>query len=61
MRACRMPSCQSTIMSAPFSLGSQPQKRPQLSLAQMPPRMVPTTEKIRPKQMHAVGHRLRLL
>ena len=49
MRACRMTICESTISSAPFSLGSQPQKRPQLSLAQMPPRIVPTTEKIRPK------------
>ena len=32
----------STICKAPFSLGSQPQKRPQDWSAQMPPSIVPT-------------------
>ena len=33
---------QITMSSAPFSFGSQPQKRPQDWSAQMPPRTVPT-------------------
>ena len=40
---------QSTITSAPFSFGSQPQKRPHDWSAQMPPSIVPMKEKIRPK------------
>ena len=41
-RACRMSAFQSTMSSAPFSFGSQPQNRPQDWSAQMPPRTVPT-------------------
>ena len=32
---------QMTMISAPFSFGSQPQKRPHYWSAQMPPRTVP--------------------
>ena len=48
-RACRMMAFQSTMSSAPFSLGSQPQKRPQDWSAQMPPSTVPTKLKKREK------------
>src|ERR1051325_1902095 len=40
-RACRVIAHQSTISTAPFSFGSQPQKRPQDWSAQMPPSTVP--------------------
>ena len=50
-RACRMMAFQSTIRSAPFSLGSQPQNRPQDWSAQMPPSTVPTKLKNSAKQM----------
>ena len=49
-RACRMRAFQSTMRSAPFSFGSQPQKRPQDWSAQMPPRTVPTKLKSVAKQ-----------
>ena len=39
----------STMISAPFSFGSQPQKRPQLSSAHKPPSTVPTKLKKMPK------------
>ncbi len=41
-RAWRMIAFHSTISSAPFSFGSQPQNRPQDWSAQMPPKTVPT-------------------
>ena len=41
-RACRISAFHSTIRTAPFSFGSQPQNRPQLWSAQMPPSTVPT-------------------
>jgi hypothetical protein len=41
----------STMRSAPFSFGSQPQNRPQDWSAQMPPSTVPTKLKNRAKQM----------
>ena len=51
MRACRIASCERQIISAPFSFGSQPQKRPHDSFAQMPPRIVPDHARRRsPKQ-----------
>jgi hypothetical protein len=40
-RTWRMMAFQITMSSAPFSLGSQPQKRPQDWSAQMPPRTEP--------------------
>src|ERR1700693_3818541 len=41
-RACKIIAFQITMRSAPFSFGSQPQKRPQDGSPQIPPRMVPT-------------------
>lgn len=41
-RAWRMIAFQITMSNAPFSLGSQPQKRPHDWSAQMPPNTVPT-------------------
>ena len=41
-RACRITAFQITMISAPFSFGSQPQKRPHDWSAQMPPSTVPT-------------------
>jgi len=49
-RACSAAAFQSTIISAPFSFGSQPQKRPQLSSAQRPPSTVPMKLKKSAKQ-----------
>src|SRR4051794_22667648 len=40
-RACRIRAFQMTTSRAPFSFGSQPQKRPQDWSAQMPPNTVP--------------------
>ncbi len=40
-RAWRMMAFQMTMISAPFSFGSQPQKRPHDWSAQMPPSTVP--------------------
>ena len=41
-RACSTSAFQSTMISAPFSFGSQPQKRPHESSAHRPPSTVPT-------------------
>src|SRR6516225_6597507 len=41
-RACNVMAFHKTIRSAPFSLGSQPQNRPQDWSAQIPPRIVAT-------------------
>ena len=41
-RACKMSAFHSTMMRAPFSLGSQPQNRPHDWSAQIPPNTVPT-------------------
>ena len=41
-RACRIRAFQMTMSRAPFSFGSQPQKRPHDWSAQMPPSTVPT-------------------
>ena len=49
-RAWSTSAFQRTIISAPFSLGSQPQKRPQESSAQRPPSTVPTKLKKIAKQ-----------
>ena len=40
-RACRIVAFHNTMISAPFSFGSQPQNRPQDWSAQMPPSTVP--------------------
>ena len=45
-----MSAFQRTIRTAPFSFGSQPQKRPQDWSAQMPPSTVPTKLKSIAKQ-----------
>ena len=50
-RACSSATWARQIINAPFSLGSHPQKRPHESLAQTPPRIVPTTANARPKQV----------
>ena len=57
-RACRMIAFQSTISSAPFSFGSQPQNRPQDWSAQIPPRIVPTKLNKRGEADDAVNHRV---
>jgi hypothetical protein len=49
-RAWRMAAFHSTMSSAPFSFGSQPQNRPQDWSAQIPPRTVPTKLKKSAKQ-----------
>src|SRR5437764_9994370 len=49
-RACKMIAHQSTISTAPFSFGSQPQKRPHDWSAQIPPRTVPIKLKREAKQ-----------
>src|SRR6059058_1462523 len=41
-RECKMIAHQSTISTAPFSFGSQPQNRPDGPAAQIPQRTVPT-------------------
>ena len=45
-----MSAFQRTMIRAPFSFGSQPQKRPQDWSAQIPPRTVPTKLKNVAKQ-----------
>ena len=40
-RACRISAFHRTMINAPFSLGSQPQNRPQDWSAQIPPSTVP--------------------
>ena len=44
-------ACHKMIRRAPFSLGSQPQKRPQDLSAQIPPKIVPITVSKRLKPM----------
>ena len=49
-RACSTRAFQRTMIRAPFSLGSQPQKRPHESSAHRPPSTVPTKLKRIAKQ-----------
>src|SRR5688500_1238488 len=50
-RACSTSAFHRTMISAPFSLGSQPQNRPHESSAHRPPSTVPTNDSMIAKQV----------